>query len=137
MKQFNHGIFILAAALLLLISLKKFQSSSRQTYGDLHLRNKEEVAQAFVRMELSLSEAELAELNNLIMKGMHMLPAYEREQLGKLQKKYAYKGHKGFNEDEVTAMRRLNYRGVGLLSEEDQARFHYLMLKATGKISGR
>lgn len=137
MKQFNYGIFIIAAALLLLISLKKFQNSTRQTYGDLHLRNKEEVAQAFGRMEASLSEAELVEFNNLVMKGMRMLADYEREQLEQLQKRYAYKGHKGFGEDDVVTMRQLNYKGVGLLSEEDQARFHYLMLKATGRLSGK
>ena len=137
LKQFNFSIIIFVGAVILLIFFKNLQTSTQQTYGDLHLRSKEEAAQAFLRMEFSLSEAELADLNSLIAKGMRMLPGYEREKLEKLQKKYAYKGHKSFNEDDVITMRQLNYKGVGLLSEEDQSRFHYLMLKATGKVSGK
>ncbi|MCF7907894.1 MAG: hypothetical protein K9L86_03325 [Candidatus Omnitrophica bacterium] len=135
LKQFNFSIIIFVGAIILLVVFKNFQVSNQQTYGDLHLRDKEEIAQAFVQLELRLSEVEFADLNSLIAKGMRVLPEYERDKLEKLQKKYAYKGHKSFTEDDVLAMRQLNYKAIGLLSEEDQSRFHYLMLKATGKVS--
>lgn len=134
-KKFNLSIVAFVGAIIILILIKKFSTSARQTFGDLHLRNKEEITQAFIQAESNLSEAELADLNNLIMRGMRMLPDYEREKLEKLQKKYAYKGHKHFSEDDVITMRQLNYKGINYLSEEDQSRFHYLMLKATGRIS--
>ena len=86
-------------------------------------------------MELDLSDAEFTELNNLVLKGMRMLPPYEIEELKALQEKFVYKGSKYFNEKDVERMRLLNYKGINLLPEEDQARFNYLILKGTGKMS--
>jgi len=135
LKQFNFSIFIVVGVIIILILVKKCAIPAKQTYGDLYIKTKDEAIQAFVRMEESLSEPELAELNSLIAKGMQMLPEYQREELKELQERYAYQGHAKFNQDDVVTMRQLNYRGISHLSEEDQARFHYLMLKATGRVS--
>ncbi len=135
LKQFNLTILIIVGVIVFLVAMKKLQTTT-PTHGDLRLRTTDEAAAAFVRMELSLSEAELAELTSLITKGMRMLAPGERAQLEKLQERYVYKGHKRFSERDVVTMRQLNYKGINLLSEEDQSRFHYLMLKGTGRLSG-
>ncbi|MBU1112798.1 MAG: hypothetical protein KKH93_02840, partial [Candidatus Omnitrophica bacterium] len=134
-REFNYSLLIIVAAVVVLIAFKKFQSPLK-TYGDFILRTKEEAIGKFNDIEFRLLDVELTELNNLMLKGMRMLPPYEKDELRALQEKFAYKGSKHFDAKDVERMRMLNYKGINLLPEEDQARFHYLMLKGTGKMSG-
>lgn len=134
LKQFNYSIFVLFFVVVLLITFKNLQRTTPVS-GDLRLRTKEEAIKALVQVGNSLSEIEMADLTSLVLKGMSMLSPGEREDLRKLQEKFAYKGHKFFSENDMETMRRLNYKGINLLSEEDQSRFHYLMMKGTGKLS--
>ena len=134
LKEFNYSLFLIVGVVIILIAFKKFQSPLK-TSGDFILKTKEEALLKFNQIGLELSDAEFTELNNLVLKGMRMLAPYEIEELIALQKKYAYKGSKHFKEKDIERMRLLNHQGINLLPEEDQARFHYLMLKGTGKIS--
>jgi len=133
LKEFNS--LLIGVGIVVVLVIFKSSQNPLKTSGDYVLRTREEAVAKFNQMELELSDAEFTELNNLVLKGMRMLPPYEIEELKALQEKFVYKGSKYFNEKDVERMRLLNYKGINLLPEEDQARFNYLILKGTGKMS--
>ncbi|MFA7677807.1 MAG: hypothetical protein WCY34_06570 [Candidatus Omnitrophota bacterium] len=121
----NYILISLAVLVFAAVILKKVHYTNIKTRESQ--KRQEHVEQALVK---NLSKNEVVELNNLILKGISMLSDEERKTLSGLQEQFVYSSYQKLSEEEIQAIRSLNYKGIQRLPLVDQERFKHLIRKS-------